>query len=216
MREGECVIGGQTFMAIMDAGPLEAEMAQGRADLSAAIARRNSAHDQRNVAELSETEIDAERAAIRMRSLEEQLARAQIIAPIDGLVRSEELDTRASSFIGLGGVILEVIDPATLRIDVDITTRARGRLSQSAKGVFRPDAAPTLKTAFKMSSIAVAPDIVGQTVIYRGHSTALPARTAVALQPGMRGVSRFEFEEIPLASLIWRRVRDWALLAFWL
>lgn len=216
VREGERVTGGKTVLAVMDARPIEAEMAQARADLSAAIARRNSARGQRNAAELSEAEIDAERAAIRMTSLEEQLARARIIAPIDGVVRSEELDTRASSFIGLGGVILEVIDPAALRVDVDVTTRARGRLVEAAEGVFRPDAAPTVKTPFALSSIAVSPDVVAQTVIYRGRSAPLTDVHAQGLQPGMRGVSRFEFEKIPLAQLIWRRVRDWALLTFWI
>ncbi|MGB0410776.1 MAG: efflux RND transporter periplasmic adaptor subunit [Pikeienuella sp.] len=216
VREGDHVVGGQTVLATMDARPIEAEMAQARADLSAAIARRNSARGQRNAAELSEAAIDAERAAIRMNSLEEQLARAKIIAPIDGVVRSEDLETRASSFVGLGGVILEVIDPEQVRIDVDVTTRARGLLAENAKGVFRPDAAPTSKAPIRLSSIAVSPDMVGQTVIYRGRSTPLTPADASALQPGMRGVSRFEFEEIPLGLLIWRRARDWALLTFWL
>ncbi|MEM6549799.1 MAG: HlyD family efflux transporter periplasmic adaptor subunit [Pseudomonadota bacterium] len=216
VREGDRVDAGKTVLATMDTRRMELELAEARGDLRAAITRRDDARGTRNAADLREAEIEAEQASLRLQALSERMVNAEILAPIGGLVLGADLERKAASYIGLGATILEVIDPGVLRIDSGVSPRARARLSAGMVATFRPDAAPTTVVETALETIAVAPEGRGAQVTFLSRSPALMAEDAAQLRPGMQGVTRVVFEDVPLALLVWRRVRDWALLTFWL
>ncbi len=216
VASGDRVTAGETVLMRMDTRQLENERAELRSDLSAAIARLETVRGARNAPELREAEEAVKKATLRRDAMEEKIARASVLAPIDGIVLGEDVEERRSSFVSLGSLVFEVIDPSTLSIEVFVSPRARGKLDPTAAGAFRPDAAPNVEIPFDLRSIGVAPLPGERTTAFLGKSDLIKTSTEISLRPGMEGVARFEFEDLPLAELVWRRVRDWALLTFWL
>ncbi|MEL6267778.1 MAG: HlyD family secretion protein, partial [Pseudomonadota bacterium] len=137
-------------------------------------------------------------------------------APIDGVVSGADLDTLPASFVGLGTPLVEIVDPAALYVVTEVSPRTRARLGTESGAVFRADARPGAPVEITLGRPAVAPDGEPPAVSYRADSPPLPAEAAAGLAPGMQGVTRVSFGRTPLALLVWRRVRDWALLTFWL
>ncbi|MEO1495108.1 MAG: HlyD family efflux transporter periplasmic adaptor subunit [Pseudomonadota bacterium] len=216
VKDGQSVRAGETVLLRMDTTEIEADIALAVADLSAAITRRDAARGTRDAAALREAEIETTQATLRHDALKAQLGRADVLAPIDGIVQAEALEQRASSYVSLGTTVLEIVDPDTLEVEIMVSPRARGRLNAGAIGRFQPDAIPTTKIGFDLSTISVAPVSARKDVNFAARSKPLHGLDTSRLRPGMEGVARFEHDDLPLAVLIWRRIRDWALLTLWI
>ena len=216
VEEGEKVSAGETLLLTMDSRRLKVDMAEAREALSAAITRQDNARGRARAADLKEAEIDVRRANLKIESLGYRLASAEVTAPITGLIQAEDLSSMPGSYLGLGAEIMRIVDPATLRLTLEVSPRARGRLMVGASGTFRPDASPDQTFDLSVQSIAVAPTEGDGQISYRAKTGELAPAVDFQLRPGMQGVARFELENLPLGQLLWRRLRDWALLTFWI
>lgn len=214
VRQGDSVKAGETLLLRMDPSELELALAEARAELAGAITRRDSLRGRANAADRRDADFTVRRETLRVKALTEKIALADVMAPIDGVVQGEDLSARRGAFIGLGGEIMRVIDPTGLRIEVAVSSRARARIAEGAAATFRADAAPNAPVETSVEAIAVSPLAEGPEPVYPALTAALAE--ADGLRPGMRGVARFEFDDAPLALILWRRLRDWALLTFWL
>ena len=216
VKEGEIVTAGQSLLLVMDTGRLMVELAEARKALSSAITRKDNARGRGRAADFKEAEIEVERAKLQIEALDQKIASARITAPISGVVRGEAIASTPGSYMGLGTEVLRVIDPNELRLHIEVSPRARGQLNVGAAGSFRPDAAPSQAFDLDINSIAVAPNESDGQTNYMARSTDLVQSQEFQLKPGMQGAVHFDLQTLPLAELLWQRLRDWALLTFWL
>lgn len=214
VREGDAVIGGQTVLLQMDTSDLDLSLAEARAGLTGALTRRDSLRGRANAADRRDAEFAVRRESLKVEAIRQKIARAKVTAPIDGVVQGQDLAAQQGAFIGLGGEILRVVDPNALRIEVAIDARARARIATGDDAAFRADSAPATAVPITLASVAVSPEAEGPDPIYPAFSQPLAAPGS--LRPGMQGVARVEFDDAPLALIMWRRLRDWAILTFWL
>lgn len=214
VREGDAVTAGETVLMRMDRSELETMLAEARAEVSAAATRRDSLRGRANAADRREAEFDVRREALKAKALEDKLALAEVRATIDGVVQGDSLGARSGAFVGLGGEIMRVIDPRQIQIETAVSPKARARIAAGDTATFRADSAPNDAIEIQLINISASPLEEGPDPIYPALSA--PLENAEALRPGMQGVARFSFDDAPLALVMWRRLRDWALLTFWL
>lgn len=213
-REGEAVTAGETVLLRMDTSELDLTLAEARADLAGALTRRDSLRGRANAADRRDAEFAVRRESLKVEAIRQKIALAAVTAPIDGIVQGQDLAARQGAFIGLGGEILRVVDPSDLRVELAIGARARARIAVGDAATFRADAAPALGVPIALASVAVSPEAEGPDPVYPALSAPLAA--AGALRPGMQGVARVDFDDAPLGLILWRRLRDWTILTFWL
>lgn len=216
VEDGDRVIGGESLLIRMDKAQIDLELAEARAALAAALTRKDSLRARNDAAAFREAEIEAEQARLAVDALEQKRGLADVHAPIDGIVQAEELSQRLGSFVGLGMLVLSIQGEAGVALEVVIDPRARGRMSEGNVGEFRPDSAPSRIYPISLSVISPAPVLEGDAVTYLGRTKIDAPDDGGFLKSGMQGVAHFVFDEVPLGLLIWRRLRDWVLITFWL
>ncbi|MDH3666249.1 MAG: HlyD family efflux transporter periplasmic adaptor subunit [Paracoccaceae bacterium] len=216
VEDGSRVAAGETLLIRMDKTQIDLELAESRAALAAALTRKDSLRARNDAAALREAEIEAEQARLTVDALEQKRGLAEVYAPIDGVVQAEELSQRLGSFVGLGMPVLSIQGEAGVALEVVIDPRARGRMREGNVGEFRPDSAPSRVYLVSLSVISPAPVFEGQAVTYLGRTKLNAPDDGEFLKSGMQGVAHFVFDEVALGLLIWRRLRDWALITFWI
>ena len=150
----------------------------------------------------------------RIDLLEARRASATVLAPIDGLVSGGQLDRFSGATVRQGEPIMDVLDPNSLALNLEVTDDLLNRIAEGETGVFRPDFAPSQTFEGTVSWISPAKSERSDITTFRGRAT-LPDDTGT-LRPGLRGVFAFERGFKPIYRVVWDGLRDWVLLRLWI
>jgi len=212
VRAGDVVRAG-TLLAQLDTRDLELELARRIAERQELALEHSRAL---GTGQRAESAILLQRAAqveAQIALLEEQLARAAIRAPFDGIVVRGDLSQQVGASLRRGDELFVVAPLDSYRVILgvdegqiaDVEPGQRGRLVLSAL----PDS-PLDLTVERMTPVAEARE--GRTVFRVEAALDSPS---LRLRPGMEGVAKVDVEE-RLLVLIWSRgLIDWIRLTAW-
>ena len=212
VRAGDLVDAG-TILAQMDTRDLELEQARRLAERQELALEHSRAL---GIGQRAESAILMQRMAqvdAQLALLDEQIARAAIRAPFDGIVVRGDLSQQVGASLRRGDELFVIAPLDSYRVILgvdegqiaDVSVGQQGRLVLSAL----PDSALDL-TVERMTPVAEARE--GRTV-FRVEA-ALDAPT-LRLRPGMEGVAKIDVDERLLAWIWTRGLIDWIKLALW-
>jgi len=214
VSDRERVATGESVLLRIDTDDILQELATAEADYSRALLEREAARGARDAAALRNAELEAEGLRARIDLLEARRASATVLAPIDGLVSGGQLDRFSGATVRQGDPIMDVLDPNTLALNLEVTDDLLNRIAEGETGVFRPDFAPSQTFAGTVAWISPAKSERSDITTFRGRAT-LPDDTGT-LRPGLRGVFAFERGFKPIYRVVWDGLRDWVLLRLWI
>ncbi len=204
----------ETVLAQLDTQDLDLELIGVRAEHATALLQREAARAGRNAAELRNAELEVERLTARIAVLENRRASAGLLAPISGVVLAPDLAERVGTTIRQGDLLLEVADPAQLRLSLAIPEAQIGKLTNGATGTFRPDFDPAIRIAAHVSLISPALLPEADDTVFVGRAEFDDAPDGV--RAGLRGILVIDREFRALGAVVYTSLRDWLLLRFWL
>jgi hypothetical protein len=144
---------------------------------------------------------------------QEKLARAQIVAPFDGIVVSGDLSQTLGSPVEKGKLLFEVAPLDAYRLVVQVDERDVRFVAVGQSGTVAFAGMPWNPLPMTVSKIMPV------TVAEEGHNSfRIEARLTDAgteLRPGMEGVAKIEIGQRSLAWIWSRTVVDWLRLAAW-
>jgi multidrug efflux pump subunit AcrA (membrane-fusion protein) len=211
-RAGDVVRRGDVLGTLDDAElRLERRRWEGRRDEVAQQHRTALAlHDRTDVTTLG---AQLEQAEAELALLDDQLARARLVAPFDGVVAKGDLSQALGSPVARGDVLFEIASLEGYRIILEVDERdiasvslgQHGRLTLSSlEGQVMP------LVVSRVTPVATAAD--GRNFFRVEAALAAPSD---ALRPGMQGVAKIA---VGRRSLLWiwtHRLVDWLRLAAW-
>jgi multidrug resistance efflux pump len=212
VRPGDLVQSGQV-LAQLATQDLQAERLKRRSELAqheniykAALARADRTQLVINQARAAE-------AQAQLQLVENQLQRAQLRAPFDGIVIKGDLPQQLGAPVQRGEVLLTLAPDARYRLIVEVDERDVALVAAGLKGRLALAAVPESVFDFSVARllpVAVAAD--GRN--FFEVEGALEAE-GKALRPGMRGVAKIGAGRRSAAWIATHRMLEWLRLAAW-
>ena len=212
VRPGDSVKSGQ-LLAELATQDLQAERMRRRSELAqhenvyrAALARADRTQLVINQARAAE-------AQAQLSLVENQLQRAQLRAPFDGIVIKGDLPQQLSAPVQRGEVLLTLAPDDRYRLIVEVDERDVALVDAGLHGRLVLTAEPNAVFDFsvvRLLPVAVAAD--GRNFFEAEGALEAAGKT---LRPGMRGVAKIAAGRRPAAWIATHRLFDWLRLTAW-
>ena len=144
---------------------------------------------------------------------EEQLARAVMTAPLDGVIVSGDLSQNLGSPVERGQVLFEVAPLDGYRIVLRVDERDMAHVAVGQRGELAVTAMPGEALPFTVTSIVPVNLAQDGRNVFRVEAR-LDGESA-RLRPGMTGVGKIHVEERRLVWIWTRSFTDWVRLKLW-
>lgn len=212
VRPGDAVKAGD-LLAELDGQDLllekrkwEGELAQHENSYSAALARSDRA--QFVISHAKATEARAQLELVR-----QQIDRARLVAPIDGIVIKGDLSQSLGAPVRRGEALLTLAPAGRYRLIIDVDERDIAEVRQGQSGALALSAMPGDAIPFVVERVTpVATSNDGR------NGFEVEARLAAAdgvLRPGLQGVAKIAIDERAGLWVIGHRIIDWLRLLVW-
>jgi multidrug resistance efflux pump len=212
VRTGDRVEAGQRLLAI-DTRDLVSELSQIEAEIERLNISLRATAGQRDPAMASVLQREIETLSGRRGLVERRLKLADICAPIDGLILSEDVEGLAGRIVPVGEPLITVADASSFLLEL---RSPNGRIVDLRPGEslrFVSHARPELTGDSLLARVSgVASERESEWVFL---AEAPIPRGQDWLRPGMDGVARIDVGKRPIWWLATHRIVDTARLNFW-
>lgn len=212
VRPGDAVKAGQLLVELaqedlqVENRKWEAELNRHQNSTAGALARGDRPQYALAQARASET-------AAQLDLAREQLARTQLIAPIDGLVLKGDLSQSLGAPVQRGEVLLTLAPRAAFRLVIAVDEHDIGVVALGQRGQLALSALPGERLDFRVSRISpVALTRDGRNAF---EVEASFEQTNAGMRPGLQGVAKIDVGTRLFGWLITHRLREWLTLTFW-
>ncbi len=218
VRPGDAVKQGQVLAELaqhdlqIERSKRDSELSQHLNAYSAAFARADRSLLMVNQAKMAEA-----RAQVEL--IDQQIERAQIKAPFDGMVISGDLTQSLGSPVQRGAVLMVVAPSESYRLIVEVDERDINDIKAGARGRVALAAMPGTVFAFSIERVTpLAATREGRHFFeVEGKLDAAGAHDAggKALRPGLQGIARIDADSRPLAAMALGRLVNGLRLRLW-
>ncbi len=171
-----------------------------------AVAERNRAETR-----IRQTQIEQVDAQINL--LDEQLSRAKLVAPFEGLIIAGDLSQSIGSAVTRGTQLFTIAPDGEYRVELAVDERRIDDIAVGQTGQLRVAALPDQSLPIRITKITpVARYGEGRTTF---TVEAELTGDVAALRPGMEGAARIEIEERRLIAIWAQPFVDWFRVTTW-
>ena len=212
VRPGDRVHAGE-ILATFDNRDLKLEQLKWSSQKDQFTKQYNIALAQHNAAQVRISAAQVAQADAELSLVEDQLARTDVRAPIDGIIVSGDLSQSVGAPAERGQVLFEVAPLDVYRVVLQVDEREAADLVVGQPGKIALSAFPTELLAFtvqKITPVSAARD--GRNYF---RVEAVMDKTPPQLRPGMEGVGKINIGQRKLIWIWTHRAVDWLRLAVW-
>ncbi|MEP9378772.1 HlyD family efflux transporter periplasmic adaptor subunit [Aquabacter sp. CN5-332] len=168
---------------------------------------------ERNRAEAKITSTEAEQAQAQINLIDEQMARAKLYAPFNGLVVSGDLSQAIGGAVQRGQLLFEVAPLDRYRVILEVDESQIGDVHAGESGELVVTSLPNEAFGFKVTKITpVAKAKEGRNLFrVEAQLDTVPPQ----IRPGMRGVGKINVDERRLVWIWTRSFVSWLKLWTW-
>jgi RND family efflux transporter MFP subunit len=181
-----------------------------RAQLLKEYRKALAAFDRAEVAILNAKRAQAE---AQLQLVEQQLARATIVAPFSGLVVKGDLSQNLGSPVTRGEVLYEVAPTDAYRVVLKIDDQDIGFVSRGQQGQLKLSGIPDKSINITIDRLTPVSTTEGKRNYFRVE--AVMDSHSDLMRPGMEGVSKIEIGREKLLWIWTRRLINWLHLFVW-
>ncbi|NNF42673.1 MAG: HlyD family efflux transporter periplasmic adaptor subunit [Phycisphaerales bacterium] len=220
VEPGDRIVAGETLLATLETAELRLELASAHAELAKFRKEGDLALRDGKAVEAKMAEASQQRAQADIRLLEHRIARAQIVAPIDGTVISGDLHRRLGAPVKTGEVLFEVARLPGLRAELEVPEDRIADLVDSdgqwrpARGRLATVSHPGDYIPFEVDRVNPVAEVSEQRNIFRVRVRLLEERSW--LRPGMKGVAKIDVGRRSHAALWTGPLVRWVRTKLWL
>ncbi len=154
-----------------------------------------------------------EQAEAKLAMVDEQLARAELKAPFDGVVLTGDLTQTLGAPLERGQVLMELAPLDSYRLVLQVDERDVNRVQVGARGTLALAAMPGERLEFTVNRLTPV-NVAREGRNYFRVEAALD-RPHERLRPGMEGVGKIVAGERNLLWIWAHPLLDWARMGFW-
>jgi biotin carboxyl carrier protein len=218
VEPGDVVTEG-AVLAHLDTAELQLQLAATRAERSSFAKEADLALRDGKTAEVQIAEAGLRKADAQIRLLEHRIARATIVAPVDGTVVSGELKRQVGAPLEMGQMLFEVAALGSLRAVLDVSDDRAADLFDpdrptSQHGTLASISHPGEHIPFEIERVNPVAEVIDQRNVFRIRVQLLETRPW--LRPGMTGVAKVTVGRKPYGVLWTRGLVRWVRMKLWI
>jgi len=159
-------------------------------------------------------------AEAQLALVEEQLARATLVAPFDGLIVRGDLSQSLGSPVERGQVLFEVAPLDDFRVVLQVDERDIAYVETGQRGKLTVTSMPGARFPFRIERITPVNSAKDGKNLFRveavlDEAVLEDAGTGAHLRPGMEGVGKISIDERKLVWIWTHGLTDWVRLWLW-
>ncbi len=208
VRPGDLVAQGQV-LAHLDDEQLRWQLSAAQADYETASKKRDTALANRAGGELRLAQLEQERIAVQLESLQRQLERLELRSPTDGVVVQGDWFQSDGAPVSRGDMLFEIAAMDDMRVEIHLSTDDLARISVGDQATVRVDAAPGAKWTAELNRIDPRGKVVDAEVVFGANIDV--SNESNQLRPGMRGTARISADQQTIGWLLFHRPTLWAM-----
>lgn len=212
VRAGDLVREHQELVALEDKD-LRLEKVQWEGQREKHVREYSKALADRDRAQVRILGAQVEQAEARVALLSEQLARARITAPFDGVVVSGDLSQSLGAPVSRGEVLFEIAPLHSYRVILKVDERDISRVQVGQSGGLALAGLPGEQLTVQVEKVTPVASAEDGRNMFRVEA-ALES-TSSALRPGMEGVAKIDVEERNLFWIWTHELTYWLRLWLW-
>ena len=178
------------------------------------LARANDARDKGKTAEEEINNAEAAKLLAEMQRLEDEIARAKIVAPINGTVLVGDLRKRIGGSVQIGEVLFEVAPLDAMEASLWVAEDRVADVAVGQEGQLASASHPGEYIPFVVEQIHPMAQVVGDVNAFRVQVRLLETRQW--MRPGMEGLAKIDAGRARLAWIWSRDLVNWLRMTFWM
>jgi multidrug resistance efflux pump len=152
-------------------------------------------------------------AEAQLKLVEQQLARAKLVAPFTGLVVKGDLNQSLGAPVKRGEVLYEVAPTNEYRVVLKVDDRDIGLVSPGQRGQLKLSGIPDRSVDITIQRLTPVSATTGGRNFFRVEADL--NKHLDLMRPGMEGVAKIEISREKLLWIWTRRLVDWLRLFIW-
>ena len=218
------VSAGPTVLATLDTAELRLQLTAAQAERRGYLKQADAAIREDKQAEAQIAQAQADRVTARIKLLEQRIAQAVIVAPLDGYIVSGDLQRQLGAPVKTGDVLFEIASLADLRAELSVpedliadVQQAQKRARQAGEelaGQLATASRPDEHIAFTVDRISPVAAVVDQKNVFTVRARL--GATGQLLRPGMEGVGKIDIDRRSYGYIWTRRLVNWVRMKLWL
>ena len=212
VRAGDLARSG-TVLATLDEREMRLERLKWASQYAQYLKQHQEAVANRDRAKSQIVQALYEQAQAQVALLDEQLARAAVKAPFDGVVVKGDLSQSLGSAVKRGDVLFEITPLESYRVIVNVDEREIAAVSSGQQGTLILSSIAQESFRFTVGSVTSVTTAREGKNYFRVEATL--ERSTDRLRPGMEGVAKIEIDERRLIWIWTHRMVNWLRLFIW-
>ncbi|GAG02772.1 unnamed protein product, partial [marine sediment metagenome] len=208
------VTGGESVMATLETADLRMRLATAQAERATYLKQAAAARRDYKTVEAQIAEAQAAQVAANMNLLEYQISRAEIIAPISGVVVKGDLERQLGAPVKTGDVLFEVAPLEALRAELSVPEEDVADLEVGQEGELATASFPDRHFGFVVERINPVAEVADQKNVFkvRVRLKELDRR----MRPGLEGIAKVGIDRRPYIWIWTRPIIRWVRMKLWI
>jgi len=211
-RPGERVHKGQHLLD-METRELKVEQAKCLSDREQASGKLRQAMAEHDAPAVAQAAAQVQQAQAQLGLVENKLARAEVLSPLDGLVVSGDWDQQLGAPLEVGKQLFEIAAVDQYRVVLHVADHDIVRIRAGLPGELRLTGAPQQTYSFRVSLVTATASVQEGSNGFRVEADWLGP--VPALSPGMQGVGKITVGRANLLTIWTRSSIDWLRMKWW-
>lgn len=172
------------------------------------------ANSNRVEAAIANAQLD--QATIQLQLLDQQLARTQLVAPIDGIIVSDDIAQTQGAPVKQGDVLFEIAAGQQYRVQLFVDERDIAQVQHGQHGQLKLASLPTEEFVTRVKLITPISEVREGRNYFRVEMEIVDAAdNAALLRPGMTGTGKVEIGKRALGWIWFHDLWHWLRLSTW-
>ena len=212
VRPGQRVVRGQV-LARLDDRDLKLEQTKVRSERDQASGKLRQSMSDRDAPAMALAQAELQQAEAQLALVDAKLARAELVAPQDGLLVTGDWVQQIGGPVETGKEMFEIAAGEGYRVVLHVPDRDIARVKLGQTGALRLTGQPNTSHVFRISNLTATAGVQDGTNGFRVEAEW--QGEVPPLSPGMQGIGKIEVGQSNLLTVWTRSSVDWLRLKIW-